>query len=210
MSGETVLLSAIPRDSGYRIKRVKREEALATKPIVQDIRVPKKFLNNHTRYFPIRDSSSPESDGQRMSGDSRAHINALHVHATSQTATITRPILYAEKSVERELPISPRSQSQSSNVLNKRHRSCSAVMGIDLSHIPSDPQNLRMWLAQQISHYQSTESIQQSRRSSSPFAEIDITSDSDAYPNKRSRLSGSQIQRTRKLSKKDHEEKPSM
>ena len=70
MSGETIVVSAMPRNNAYRFKRVRRDEPRASKPMVQDVRVPNKFLDNQIPDYARPDSTSSEADSQSTLRDS--------------------------------------------------------------------------------------------------------------------------------------------
>ena len=160
MSGETIFVSAMSQDIGHRAKRVKRENLLASKSIVQDLGVSKQKSHNHTPDLSTRDSSSSESNSRGTLGDYNSYGNILTVYIVLRTAAVTKPVSYIVKSGNAEIPISPRSQSQSSNNSNKRRRPYPSDVELDPSRIPSDPQGLRTWLAQQISYFQKADSLQ--------------------------------------------------
>ena len=196
MSRETIFVSAMAQDFGHRAKRVKRENLLATKSVVPDLGVSKQISHNHTLDFSTRDSSPSDSNCQGTLGNCGLYCKILTVYAALQTAAVTEPVSYMDESGNAEIPISPRSQSQSSNNSNQRRRSHLSDFELDPSRLPSDPQGLRIWLAQQISSFQKADSLQGSEakyQSSSSSPKLDDAVSSGLHLDtviKRTRLRG--------------------
>lgn len=151
MNGDTIYVKT--RDDGHRVKRIKREKApaggnttLGPSPTSQVS--PKGFGHKQAKPHP----GSLNRETEASASTAWTDIESLAVQASQ--AAIADSTSPENTNSLISTTSSSRNQSQRSTNPLKRRLSDSIYTDVDLSHLPSDPCGLRMWVAQQISHFQ--------------------------------------------------------
>ena len=151
MNGDTIVVKT--RDDGHRVKRIKRgktpaEGSTTLGPSSTSEVSPNGFGHKQATPHPGFLNSKRETSASTAETDIEAlAIQAAHATiADSTSPENTNSLINAASS--------SRDQSQRSTNPLKRRLSDLIFPDVDLSHLPLDPCGLRIWVAQQISHFQ--------------------------------------------------------
>lgn len=151
MNGDTIVVKT--RDDGHRAKRIKREKipARSSNPLVglstsQDPSngVGHKQTMPHPSLLGDKTEASTSTAG---TGIEALAVQAAQAAIADSTSPENSHSMISTTS-------SSRNPSRCPTKPLKRRLSDPIYADVDLSHVPSDPCGLRMWVAQQISHFQ--------------------------------------------------------
>ena len=151
MNGDTIVVK--DRDNGHRVKRIKREKIPAGGNTTLGLSSTSQVSPNgvgpkHAMPHPGSLNGKTEASAATVGTDIEAlAVQAARAAIADSTSPENTNSLISTTS-------SSRNQSRRSTNSLKRRHSDSIYANVDLSHLPSDPCGLRVWVAQQISHFQ--------------------------------------------------------
>ncbi|KAL9120902.1 MAG: hypothetical protein Q9187_002539 [Circinaria calcarea] len=151
MNGDTIVVKT--RDDGHRAKRIKREKIPARSSTTPSGLSTSQDPSNgvgHKQTIPNPGSLGDKTEA--LTSTVGTDIEALAVQAAQ--AAIADSISPENTNSMTSTTSSSRNQSQRPTNSLERCISDPMYADVDLSHVPSDPCGLRMWVAQQISHFQ--------------------------------------------------------